>query len=61
MEAITKHLDENENVHVMRSLNRNVFRLLGAMSTMAGVPSPALGTGRRQQVSDCEVLLVQAS
>ncbi|GFF34554.1 hypothetical protein IFM46972_04271 [Aspergillus udagawae] len=41
MEAITKHLDENENVHVMRSLNRNVFRLLGVMSIMAGVPSPA--------------------
>ncbi|GFF38368.1 hypothetical protein IFM51744_03776 [Aspergillus udagawae] len=41
LEAITSYLEENEAVHVRRSLNRNVFRLLGVMSTMAGVPAPA--------------------
>ncbi|GFG26527.1 hypothetical protein IFM61606_06513 [Aspergillus udagawae] len=32
---------ENEGVHMMQSLNRNVFCLLGVMSAMAGVFAPA--------------------
>ncbi|KAG2016698.1 hypothetical protein GB937_006177 [Aspergillus fischeri] len=41
LKVVTGFLEDQEVPHLLRSLNRNIFRLLGVVSAVAGLPVPA--------------------